>query len=148
MPTARRSVTLDAAPEDIWAIVADPHHMPRWWPRVRRVEGVGEDGFTQVLGTDKGKSVRADFRVVDVEAPHRMRWEQELANTPFERILAAARTEVRLEPAGAGTKVTLELVQKLRGLAGFGSFMVRGATKGTLDEALDGLRRLVEPDGA
>lgn len=59
------SRTLRASPDEVWAVVGDPHHMPRWWPRVLRVECVEDDGFTQVLTTDKGRPVRADFRVLD-----------------------------------------------------------------------------------
>ncbi|MBA3327582.1 MAG: SRPBCC family protein [Solirubrobacterales bacterium] len=145
MPTTRRSKTFAATPEALWDIVGDAHHMPRWWPRVSRMEGVDAKGFTQVLLTSKGKTVRADFRVLESSRPQVRSWTQELVNTPFERILAEARTEVRLEARGSDTKVTISLRQKLRGLAAFGSFMVRGATKGQLDEALEGLRGLVEP---
>ena len=91
MPTVRRSRTLRATPEEIWAIVGDAYHLPRWWPRVTRVEGVEGAAFTQVLTTAKGVPVRADFRVVESEPPAVRRWEQQLANTPFERILTASR---------------------------------------------------------
>ena len=88
MPTVRRARTLGATPEEIWAIVGDAYHLPRWWPRVTRVEGVAGDAFTQVLTTGKAVPVRADFRVVESAQPSVRRWEQQLANTPFERILA------------------------------------------------------------
>jgi regulator of protease activity HflC (stomatin/prohibitin superfamily) len=65
MPTARRSRTLAAPPERVWGIVGDPHHLPRWWPRVTRVEAVTDEHFTEVLTTEDGRSLRADFRVVD-----------------------------------------------------------------------------------
>jgi uncharacterized protein YndB with AHSA1/START domain len=143
--TIRRSRTLDASPERVWSIAADPHHMPRWWPRVRRVEAVAEDGFTQVLATDKGKAVKADFVVLDREAPTRWRWAQELVGTPFERILATSVTEIVLEPStdGRRTRVTVSREQTLRGLARFGSFMVTRASARQLDEALGGLEALL-----
>ena len=144
MPTVRRSRTLRATPEEIWAIVGDPHHLPRWWPRVARVEGVEEDAFTQVLTTAKGVPVGADFHVRESEAPHVRRWAQQLVNTPFERVLAESQVEVRLEPAGeTGTRVAMALVQRVRGLAVLGSFMVRSAGRRQLDDALDGLEALV-----
>ena len=40
MPTARRSRTVAAPPERVWGTVGDPYHLPRWWPRVTRVEAV------------------------------------------------------------------------------------------------------------
>jgi uncharacterized protein YndB with AHSA1/START domain len=142
MPTARRSRTLAAAPEQVWETVADPHHLPRWWPRVERVEAVSGERFTEVLGTDRGRSVRADFRVIDSRAPERRAWEQELAGSPFERMFAAARTEVTLAPDGTGTRVTLVVSQRLRGAARFGGWVVRRATGRVLDEALGALEAL------
>jgi carbon monoxide dehydrogenase subunit G len=139
MPTTRRSRTVAAVPERVWEIVGDPYHLPRWWPRVERVEAVTEDRFTEVLATERGRSVRADFRVVESVAPERRAWEQELAGSPFERIMAAARTEVRLEPDGAGSRVTIHVRQQMRGTARFGAWMVRRATRRQLDEALAAL---------
>jgi len=70
--------------------VRDPHHLPRWWPRVMRVEdvtltGTGEaDAFTEVMKTRKGKLVRADFNViVGSEGERTLTWVQRLEGTPF-----------------------------------------------------------------
>ena len=145
MPTARRSRTVAAPPERVWGTVGDPHHLPRWWPRVQRVEGVTDEHFTEVLGTDDGRSLRADFRVVVSRQPERRAWEQELAGTPFERLFAAATTEVTLTPDPAGTRVTLVVRQQLRGSARLGGFMVRRATRRVLDEALEALEGLHGP---
>jgi uncharacterized protein YndB with AHSA1/START domain len=140
--TTRRSRTVAAPPQAVWATVGDPHHLPRWWPRVSRVEGVDERGFTEVLTTDRGRAVRADFRLKERRAPELCRWTQAVDNTPFERILAASETEVRLAPAAGGTRVTLELRQRLRGTARLGGFLVRRAARRQLDDALDALARL------
>jgi uncharacterized protein YndB with AHSA1/START domain len=138
-----RSRVVAAPPEDVWATVGDPYHLPRWWPRVERVELVQGDGFTQLLRTDKGRAIRADFRVLLSRRPELRRWRQEVAGTPFEGILEWAETEIRLEPAHeGGTRVTLEQDQKLRGLARFGGFMARRAARQSLDSALDGLETL------
>jgi carbon monoxide dehydrogenase subunit G len=145
MPTARRSRTVAAPPERVWGTVADPYHLPRWWPRVQRVEGVTDEHFTEVLGTDDGRSLRADFRVVVSREPERRAWEQELAGTPFERLFSAASTEVSLTPEAAGTRVTLVVRQQLRGTARLGGFMVRRATRRVLDEALQALETLHGP---
>lgn len=139
MPRTRRSRTLSIAPDDVWRTVGDAHHLPRWWPKVGRVENVDDDAFTEVLMTEKGRGVRADFRVEASEEPVRRSWTQILEGSPFERILRSAQTEVRLEPVDGGTKVTLELDQRLRGMAVFGGFMVRRAARKQLEEALDGL---------
>ena len=144
MPTARRSRTVRAPLQTLWEVVSDPHHLPRWWPRVARVEDVEERAFTEVMKTAKGKTVRADFELVAVEEQtHSLRWEQRLAGTPFAQVLSSSETSVSLEPAGEGTSVTIELRQKLNGFfPRFGGLMVRRAAIATLEEALDGLERI------
>jgi uncharacterized protein YndB with AHSA1/START domain len=145
MASANRSRTLNASQEDVWALIADADHMPRWWPGVARVEGVSDDHFTQVFKTKKGRSVRLDFQVVESDPPSRRAWAQEIAGTPFERVLNRSVIMVELKPAGAGTEVTLSQDQKLRGYSRTGGFMLKRATRGKLDEALDGLERLFGP---
>ena len=143
MTAVRRSRTLPASPQELWAIVGDAHHLPRWWPRVTRVETVDEDAFTEVLQTPKGKSVRADFRVVTSTPPRERVWVQQVVGTPFERVLARSQTRLRLEPEGDVTRVEISLQQRARGLARLGSFMVRAAARRQVEEALDGLEALV-----
>ena len=135
-----RSRTLAAAPEAVRRVLADPRSLARWWPRVERVKSVSGDGWTTVLRSERGKALRADWRLETAEAGVRA-WSQELEDTPFEKIIAFRRVEVRLEPAGEGTKVTIELRQRGRRMARFGSFMLRRAARKELDGALDGLAR-------
>lgn len=152
MPTARRSRTIAAPAGELWETIRDPHHLPRWWPRVSRVEDVTEDAFTELLATRSGKYVRADFRLVACEEREmRLRWEQQLEGSPFARLLREAATEVSLRAAPGGgpvaggptTEVTIELSQKLRGFfARFGAYMVRRAALRTIEEALEGLQRI------
>jgi carbon monoxide dehydrogenase subunit G len=149
MPRASRSRTIPAPPERVWEVIADPHEMPRWWPLVTRMEGVDDEQFTQVLRTQKGRLVRADFRVLVSEPPGpegrtvgRRVWEQETAGTPFERVLAEAQTEVVLEPTPGATRVTIELSQQLRGYSRTGGFLLRRKTAAKLSEALDALETL------
>jgi uncharacterized protein YndB with AHSA1/START domain len=135
--TTRRSRTLSATPQELWAIVGDAHHLPRWWPRVSRVEGVTRDAFTEVLQTESGKVIRADFTVLRSRGPEGRTWSQQLAGTPFARVFRESVYDVALEPAGDGaTKVTLTARQKLQGSARFGGVMVRRSTGKVLDEAL------------
>jgi hypothetical protein len=134
----------------VWEVISDPYHMPRWWPEVTRMEAVEPDRFTQVFTTRKGRPVRMDFRLLaseppgpDGDPPGRRVWEQELAGTPFERVLGEAVTEIVVEPTEGRTLVTLALSQKLRGYSRTGGFLFRRATRARLDEALDGLERVV-----
>jgi uncharacterized protein YndB with AHSA1/START domain len=138
-----RSRTLAAAPEAVWRVVADPRSLARWWPRVERVKAVTGEGWTTVLRSERGRALRADWQLEADETGRRRAWAQELEGTPFAKVLAARQVEARLEPAGDGTRVTLELRQRGRGMARFGRFMLRRAAKKELDGALDGLARAV-----
>jgi carbon monoxide dehydrogenase subunit G len=147
MPTTRRSSALAASPERVWAVVADPHHMSRWWPGVSRMEGVEEDRFTEVHVTRKGRGIRIDYRVVESEPPGdgnagRRRWEQDVIGTPFERVLNEAVTEVSVVGDGEGSRVEIVLRQRLRGSSKFGGFMLRQATARRVEEALENLSRI------
>jgi uncharacterized protein YndB with AHSA1/START domain len=142
VPVSQSRRTLPASQQELWEVVSDPHHMPRWWPGVDRMEGVEGDRFTQVLKTKRGRPVRADFHVVRSEPPWTCAWAQEVAGTPFERVLHESVIEVRLEPAAGGTEVTIAQQQKLRGYSRTGGLLLRRATGSRLDEALDGLARI------
>jgi len=136
-----RSRTLPAAPDAVWRLVADPRSLARWWPRVERVKSITDDGWTAVLRSSRGRAVRADWRLDGQEAGTRRAWAQELDGTPFAKVLTKRRVEARLEPAGDGTRVTIELRQRGKGWARFGGFMLRRAARKELDGALDGLAR-------
>lgn len=145
MPTVRRTRTIAASPAQLWEVIGDPHHLPRWWPRVSRVEAVDHDAFTEVLVSGKGKVVRADFTLIDQLDGQRVVWAQQIEGTPFARVLKSAHTEIALAPQGpSATEVRIELRQTLRGvLARLGSRLVRRAAASTLEEALSGLERIV-----
>jgi uncharacterized protein YndB with AHSA1/START domain len=138
-----RARTVAAPPEAVWALVADPHRLPAWWPRVERVEGVVESGWTSVLRSPRGQVVRADQRLTASEAPRRRAWEQALADTPFERLLRESATEVVLAPDGDGTSVTLAARRRLRGLNRLGTPLLGRAMARELDQALESLSELL-----
>ncbi len=178
MLTVQRSRTIAASPEDLWEVLGDPHHLPRWWPRVSRVEAVTHtdtgdlNAFTEVLTGPSGKIVRADFKLLEHVDRQRIVWSQQVENTPFARVLRSAETEITLAGSFGGqaadglaeghrehpspTEVTIELRQELQGfsprpgsgswiggLSRFGSPLVRRAARSTIEEALDGLERIV-----
>jgi uncharacterized protein YndB with AHSA1/START domain len=171
MLAVQRSRTIAASREELWDVLGDPHHLPRWWPRVSRVEAVEQDAFTEVLTGSSGKIVRADFKLLASQPSHRIVWSQEVEDTPFARVLKSAETEITLTgtsgladapgrdgaaAAAPSTQVTIELRQELQGFRGestlslrmsgisrFGSPLVRRAAAATIEEALDGLERIV-----
>ena len=157
MPTARATRTITSPPEELWRILSDPYHLPRWWPRVERVEDVSGGAFTEVMQTRKGKTVRADFDVVHSdEHTHTVVWQQRLEGTPFAGVLSSSETELRVVPkdgAQAASEVTIELRQELSGSStptvggralfpSMGRRMVRKAAARMIAEALDGLEQI------
>jgi uncharacterized protein YndB with AHSA1/START domain len=147
MPTVARARTVAAGPQAVWEVLSDPYHLPRWWPRVERVEDASADAWTTVMRSSSGRAVRADYTRTDARRPRRIEWRQELEETPFERVFAEAVTEITLAAEGdAATRVGLKAVQRLRGRSRFGGFMARRAARRQLDAALDGLERLFGDD--
>ena len=149
--SSKRIRVVSAPIAEVWKILEDPYQLARWWPRVTRIEGVEEDRFTEVFVSKRGRTVRADFRVLASEPPdaqypsgHRT-WTQEVEGTPFERVLQESITEVLVEPVPAGgTRVTIAQRQRLKGYTRFGALSMRGATNKRLDQALDGLAQIVD----
>ena len=146
MPVVTEHSDLDAPLERVWRVVSDPYSLPRWWPRVERVEEVSDSSWTMVLMSDRGKPIRADYTLADSRPMELLEWNQELAETPFERMLSLSRVVIELdggEEAGP-TAVKLRSTERLRGLARLGSPMVRRATRRRLSNALERLGELVE----
>lgn len=145
MPRVTRRRTIAAPRPEVWALVSDPYSLARWWPRTMRVESVEGEGsdtqWTKVLGTAEGRGVRADFRCRDYADGERFGWEQMIEDTPFERHLKRYEIGISLSDVAAGTEVTIEAAQTLRGLSRLGSPMMRRGQGSLLDEALDGLGR-------
>ena len=154
MPKARRSRLIHASRSAVWRVVSDPYHLPRWWPKVGRVEGVQERKrgtgtlWTNLLETSSGRTVRADFRCLYSKEPSDFAWEQEIEGSPFAKVLRSAITKIQLSDAEDGTLVAIESDQKLRGLSRFGGFMLKRATGTQLEEALDRLQSVIAEEPA
>jgi uncharacterized protein YndB with AHSA1/START domain len=154
MPRISRRRRIEASPDAVWSLVSDPYNLPRWWPRTIRVENVERTAagrrsqWTKVLETSEGRGVRADYRCLSSAQGERYVWEQQLGDTPFERILRSSVLEIGLAPANGETDVRLTSRQTLRGMSRLGSPMMRRATARTLEEALDGIERalVAEPE--
>jgi uncharacterized protein YndB with AHSA1/START domain len=146
VPVVTEHSDLDAPVERVWKVVSDPHSLPRWWPRVQRVEEVSDEGWTMVLTSDRGKPIRADYTLAESRPMELLEWRQELEETPFERMLSQSRLLIELagDEGSASTAIKLRSTERLRGLARLGSPMVRRATRKRLSQALDQLGELVE----
>lgn len=142
MPTVECTRAVGATPQRLWDVVADPARLPDWRPEVRRVEDASRAAWTTVRVTPGGKSIRADYTLLDSEHPLRLVWRHEVDASPFERVLAESVTELALEPDGADTRVRLTTRLRLRGLSRLGALHIARATRRQLDGALRGLELL------
>lgn len=147
MPTVVRRREVAAPPDEVWQVVGDPYHLPRWWPRVTRVEAVAGGRFTEVLtGARSGRNVRADFRIEEKRKGRLLRFSQELEGSPFERFLKESEIAIEIEPSGAGTRVSVTQRVRPRGMSrAGGGFLIKRSTRKVLDQALDGLEDAVGP---
>jgi uncharacterized protein YndB with AHSA1/START domain len=146
VPRVTRRRTVEAPVPEVWKLVSDPYALPRWWPRVSRVEDVDKRSagrrsqWTKVLETQHGRGVRADYRCVSSAEPERYVWEQLLEGSPFEKHLRDSRVEIELHAAGEGeTRVVMSSSQTMRGMSRLGSWMMRKGQRDILDGALNGL---------
>jgi uncharacterized protein YndB with AHSA1/START domain len=146
MPRVTRRRTVEAPVPEVWKLVSDPYALPRWWPRVSRVEDVDQRSggrrsqWTKVLETQQGRGVRADYRCVSSAEPERYVWEQQLEGSPFEKHLKAARVEIELHAAGEGeTRVVMTSSQTMRGMSRLGGVLMRKGQRDILDSALLGI---------
>jgi uncharacterized protein YndB with AHSA1/START domain len=142
--TRRR--TVEAPVPEVWKLVSDPYALPRWWPRVSRVEDVDarsggrRSQWTKVLETQHGRGVRADYRCVSAAENERYVWEQQLEGSPFAKHIKDSRVEIELHGAGAGeTRVVMTSQQSMRGMSRLGGWLMRKGQRDILDSALDGI---------
>jgi uncharacterized protein YndB with AHSA1/START domain len=146
VPRVTRRRTVEAPVPEVWKLVSDPYALPRWWPRVSRVEDVDarqggrRSQWTKVLETQHGRGVRADYRCVSSAEPERYVWEQQLEGTPFAKHIKDSRVEIELHGAGAAeTRVVMTSSQTMRGMSRLGGWLMRKGQRDILDSALDGI---------
>ena len=143
----RRERVVPAAPAEVWGVVSDPMRLAAWWPGVSRVEEASGEAWTTVLVSKTGKSVRADYSLVEAEEPDRVLWRHEVEASPFERLLRESTTEIALAPEeSGGTRVRVTLDQRPRGWARFSPFQLRAAAGRQAEAALEGLAGLFGED--
>jgi uncharacterized membrane protein len=107
------SLVVEASPEEVWDVVADPRNLPRWNRFIRSVRDVPENGlragskYWTVLG-GLGVSVKVRADVEEIEPP---RYSRVRLSGPLDAVVT---TWVR--PAGSGrTRLEHEVEYHLRG---------------------------------
>jgi uncharacterized protein YndB with AHSA1/START domain len=68
------TVEIDATPEEVWEVVADPRNLPRWDRRITKVVGVPKEGleagteYTTIMGLI-GVHAHVDAEVLELKPP-------------------------------------------------------------------------------
>ncbi|QCB94129.1 SRPBCC family protein [Cellulomonas shaoxiangyii] len=106
---------LAAPPERAWDLWADPRRLERWWgpptwPATFDSHDLRPGGVAKYHMTGPaGEVARGHWRFVAVDAPHRLELDDAFADDDGEptTTVPAMRMVVTLEPAGAGTTMTV-----------------------------------------
>jgi uncharacterized protein YndB with AHSA1/START domain len=110
MPSVTAARELLASPRDVWAFLAEPHHLPDWWPGLGGVQpdrrGVAPGARWQVTGEQRPTFLRrahASGTLLVLAAEPERRFEFQLTN---DRVTV----ELTLEPLGSDrTSATLRV---------------------------------------
>ncbi|MGH2740732.1 MAG: SRPBCC family protein [Actinomycetota bacterium] len=113
MSVVRSSEMVDAPPQEVWRIVADPRNLPRWNRHIQRVTGVSDNPLKKGSKYEAelravGLSSRVEATVVDIDPP---RSAEVRLTGPLEAVVIT-----RLKPVGAGrTLLEHEVEYRLKG---------------------------------
>lgn len=144
MPRTSRSRVISAEPQRVWNLVGDPGKLPRWWPRVDRVDRPDPATLTKWVRSPRGRAVAMRYHLAASVGGESLCWEQEITGTPFARSVSRSVETIEALPAAGGTKVTLTIRRHLRGTAKMGALLVARGQRKELDEALDRLEQRFE----
>lgn len=127
MITVARSRSVPARPEAVWQLVSSVERLPEWLTfaeAAETLEGEGNGRLHRIHGHWGRQRSEVDQRITSWDPPRQLEWRHEaerLDGKPAPRFARDTRFQVRLEPDGEGTRVTLESVQvpasALKGLA-------------------------------
>jgi uncharacterized protein YndB with AHSA1/START domain len=98
MPSFHDTATSQAPPEDVWKLLYDPSRFPDWWAGVGTVELGGQGEYTMY------PEGYPDFPMAQL-----LDTERDSQRVTVSCLVSDLRFEWRLEPAGSGTRITVEV---------------------------------------
>lgn len=98
MPSFRDTTTSAAPPEDVWKLLYDPSRFPDWWAGIETVNVTSAGEYTMY---PDGYS---DFPMAQLLDTH-----QDHQRVTVSCLVSDLRFEWRLEPAGEGTRITVDV---------------------------------------
>jgi ribosome-associated toxin RatA of RatAB toxin-antitoxin module len=137
------SIVIDAAPEQVMAVIVDFEDYPAWVQGMKKVQVVQRDadGRAEQVHFDLDAGVKDAYTLAyDYVDPHTLRW-----NLVDGKLLRSMDGAYELAPSGSGTQVTYRLAVDLA-IPMIG-MLRRKAEKVIIDTALKGLKKRVESLG-
>jgi uncharacterized protein YndB with AHSA1/START domain len=98
MPSFHDTATSAAAPEDVWKLLYDPSRFPDWWAGIATVEVKNGDEYTMY------PDGYPDFPMAQL-----LDTERDAGRVTVSCLVSDLRYEWRLDPAGDGTRITVEV---------------------------------------
>jgi uncharacterized protein YndB with AHSA1/START domain len=146
MQRVERTARIAAAPDELFAYIADLDNLPEWQSGVtsthRTSDGeLGVGATAHVTRELMGQRMEAPLTVTEYDPPHRLGIGSEVGG-----VKAAATME--LAPADGGGGTDLSFAMEIRGslLTAFMEPMIASAAGGDIDASLERLRRRFSPD--
>jgi uncharacterized protein YndB with AHSA1/START domain len=103
VPTFADATTTPAPPEEVWKILYDPSRFPDWWMGFETVE-LGEAG-----PDDERPYTMYQQGYPDFPMPQVLRSSREEGRVVVSCLVSDLRFEWRLDPAGNGTRISVEV---------------------------------------
>lgn len=143
MFTKKAEVTIDRAPDEVFAFIADARNRPQWDGSVDSEEltspepiGVGSTVRTKL--TSMGNEMEWNWEITEHDPPHRQRIES--TSGPFPMSLGWD-----LAPADGGTRASFEITGRPGGAMRLMQPLIARNTQKNLDAAFPRLKELLEP---
>lgn len=103
MPDFRDTTTTPAPPEEVWKILYDPSRFPEWWVGFETVETDDNDS-----GAERRYTMYPDG-YPEFPMPQVLRTSHDEGRVIVSCLVSDLRFAWRLEPAGDGTRITVEV---------------------------------------
>jgi uncharacterized protein YndB with AHSA1/START domain len=98
MPSFHDSASSPAGPEEVWKLLYDPARFPTWWAGIETVQ-VGDGGSYTMYPEGY-----PDFPIAQL-----LDTQREQQRVTVSCLVSDLRFQWRLEPAGDGTRITVEV---------------------------------------
>lgn len=140
----KSAVHIARSPDDVFAFISEPENLPRWDPaiqavRLREPGPVRTGSGLTVTAEEGGRRVTIDGEVTELEPGRLFGVAATFSGVPL-------RLRWRLEPDGAGTRLTTEGEAELGGVLALAGGYIRRVVTDRLNVAHQNLKRVLEDE--